>query len=189
MKKYIQFNIGLFLTFLFFILIIHPENKQKIDTVKQQETEYIRTVNYLSQKECLTEALYFEARNTTEKERFIIAEVLLNRVKHKNYPKTICEVVFQPYQFSYRNLYIGYNHIILPKKSDIYSKVDQKALSNIEKIVDKVLSQDKNTFIADNVLFYHTKDINKKPKWSESPKKKKIHLDKGMKHVYYALLK
>jgi hypothetical protein len=42
---------------------------------------------------CLTEALYFEARGETIEGQYAVAEVILNRVEHANYPGTICGVV------------------------------------------------------------------------------------------------
>ena len=42
---------------------------------------------------CLTEALYFEARGETLEGQYAVAEVILNRVEHANYPDTICGVV------------------------------------------------------------------------------------------------
>ncbi len=44
---------------------------------------------------CLTEALYFEARGEEVVGQYAVAEVILNRVDHRNYPNTICGVVNQ----------------------------------------------------------------------------------------------
>ena len=55
--------------------------------------------------QCLTEALYFEARGETLKGQFAVAEVILNRVDSPLYPRTVCGVVQQRggggCQFSY----------------------------------------------------------------------------------------
>ena len=45
--------------------------------------------------DCLTEALYFEARGESVKGQFAVAEVILNRVKSPLYPDTVCAVVNQ----------------------------------------------------------------------------------------------
>lgn len=47
------------------------------------------------QWECLTEALYFEARGEDPIGQYAVAEVVLNRVDHPNYPNTVCGVVNQ----------------------------------------------------------------------------------------------
>lgn len=43
--------------------------------------------------QCLTEALYFEARGESLKGQFAVAEVILNRVDSGLYPRTVCGVV------------------------------------------------------------------------------------------------
>lgn len=45
--------------------------------------------------ECLTEALYFEARGETVAGMFAVAEVILNRVESPRYPASVCGVVRQ----------------------------------------------------------------------------------------------
>ena len=43
--------------------------------------------------ECLTQAIYYEARNESEAGQAAVAEVVLNRSRHRAYPKRVCEVV------------------------------------------------------------------------------------------------
>ncbi len=50
---------------------------------------------------CLTEALYFEARGEGTAGQKAVAEVILNRVDHPRFPKSVCGVVNQSGQFSY----------------------------------------------------------------------------------------
>ena len=45
--------------------------------------------------ECLTQAVYYEARGETPAGQAAVAQVVLNRVRHPAFPKTICGVVFQ----------------------------------------------------------------------------------------------
>jgi spore germination cell wall hydrolase CwlJ-like protein len=47
------------------------------------------------QMRCLAEAIYFEARSEPEEGQAAVAQVVLNRVKHENYPDTVCGVVYQ----------------------------------------------------------------------------------------------
>lgn len=57
----------------------------------------------VSRKEiyCIADAIYHEARGESVEGQTAVAHVILNRVKSKRYPDTACEVVHQPYQFSY----------------------------------------------------------------------------------------
>lgn len=45
--------------------------------------------------ECLAEAVYYEARGETPNGQAAVAQVVLNRVRHPAFPKSICGVVFQ----------------------------------------------------------------------------------------------
>ncbi len=45
--------------------------------------------------QCLSEALYFEARGETVKGQFAVAEVIMNRVKSARFPDTVCGVINQ----------------------------------------------------------------------------------------------
>lgn len=45
--------------------------------------------------ECLTQAVYFEARGESSAGQAAVAQVVLNRVRNPSYPKSVCGVVFQ----------------------------------------------------------------------------------------------
>jgi N-acetylmuramoyl-L-alanine amidase len=53
------------------------------------------------ERECLAEAVYFEARGEPIEGQLAVAEVVLNRAASEEYPRSICEVVMQPAQFSF----------------------------------------------------------------------------------------
>ena len=52
---------------------------------------------------CVTEAIWFESRGEPVAGKYAVAHVINNRVKSNRFPNTYCEVVNQPYQFSYLN--------------------------------------------------------------------------------------
>ena len=56
-----------------------------MDTAKFKSQEY----------RCLSEAVYYEARSESTSGQKAVAEVVINRVKSKHYPNTICGVVYQ----------------------------------------------------------------------------------------------
>jgi hypothetical protein len=47
------------------------------------------------QYRCLAQAVYFEARGESDAGQRAVAHVVLNRVKDRRYPQTVCGVVFQ----------------------------------------------------------------------------------------------
>ena len=51
--------------------------------------------------DCLARNVYYEARGEPKKGKLAVALVTLNRLDSTKYPKSICSVVFQKYQFSW----------------------------------------------------------------------------------------
>lgn len=49
---------------------------------------------------CIATAVYHEARGETRDGQTAVAKVILNRMYSVHYPKTACEVVYQPHQFT-----------------------------------------------------------------------------------------
>ncbi len=68
----------------------------------QRTRDLVRKTNLVApardtsrQMNCLAEAIYYEARSESIDGQKAVGEVILNRVKHKAFPNTICEVVYQ----------------------------------------------------------------------------------------------
>ena len=57
--------------------------------VPADETSFARAL------QCLTEAVYYEARSESEDGQRAVAQVVLNRVRHTAYPNSVCGVVYQ----------------------------------------------------------------------------------------------
>lgn len=47
------------------------------------------------ERRCLTQAIYYEARNQSLTGQMAVADVVLNRVENRRYPSSICGVVYQ----------------------------------------------------------------------------------------------
>lgn len=61
----------------------------------ESDLDALRPARGNAQWQCLTEALYFEARGEPIEGQYAVAEVILNRVDADNYPNTICGVIEQ----------------------------------------------------------------------------------------------
>lgn len=89
--------------------IVNSTFAKRIVRVKL-ESPAVAEVVKINPKElaCLQANIYFEAGNQSEKGKEAIASVTLNRTKLRNYPPTVCGVVYQRSQFSWTRLR---NHI------------------------------------------------------------------------------
>lgn len=165
-------------------LIINTEIEKS-----QQNITYEIKDKYKEDKLCLKNMLWNEARGVSYKEKQAVLEIAINRSKSPNYPNNICDVIKQPFQFSYLNNK-DKSRIILPENQEIIGKLDQQAYLEIEEIVDSRFQSGTilpNKVLPENTLFYHTKNIKDKPKWSKSKKIKQIVVDKKFVHRYYAI--
>lgn len=111
------------------------------------------------EKVCLACNLYFEARGEQETGIIAVALVTLNRVKSLEYPNSICEVVWQKWQFSWTNDGKP-DQVYSPKLWIVILKIT--GLMMDKKVVVEVPN------ISDDVLWYHRYDIERR--WSKKLK-------------------
>jgi spore germination cell wall hydrolase CwlJ-like protein len=105
--------------------------------------------------QCLTEALYFEARGETLDGQIAVAEVILNRVDSPLYPRTVCGVVKQRggggCQFSY---------VCTGKK-----KMREKASADLAGRIARAMLDGAPRRLTEGATHFHTKGV--KPSWSK----------------------
>lgn len=109
------------------------------------------------QWQCLTEALYFEARGETVKGQFAVAEVIMNRVKSSRFPETPCGVINQgtgrKYQCQFTYTCDGYKEVIS----------EPKAFERVAKVA-RVVMDGMSAGLTGGATHYHTTAV--RPKWS-----------------------
>lgn len=54
--------------------------------------------------ECMAKNIYFEARSEPIEGQIAVAHVTMNRVAHSEWPNNICDVVYEPKQFSWTHM-------------------------------------------------------------------------------------
>ena len=118
---------------------------------------------------CLALNMYHEARNQGKIGMLLVGHVTMNRVKHKNYPNTICKVVYQSKQFSW--VHTIKNHTPIEKK--VWKLAQDLAKQVMNRTFDR----------SNGALFFHHKNIN--PYWSKD-KDEIQKLDKHRSHIFYA---
>ncbi len=109
-----------------------------------------------AQWQCLTQALYFEARGESLKGQFAVAEVILNRVDNPAYPKSVCGVVGQrgggSCQFSY----------VCDGRAD--TMAERGALDRAKRIA-RVMLDGAPRALTDGATHFHTKGV--RPGWAK----------------------
>ncbi len=109
------------------------------------------------QHDCLTEALYFEARGESRQGQMAVAEVILNRVDSADYPNSVCGVIGQggtalySCQFTYR----CDGRPIRFHERDAHRQVAQ--------VAHEMLAGQPRT-LTDGATHYHTRAVH--PSWA-----------------------
>jgi spore germination cell wall hydrolase CwlJ-like protein len=101
---------------------------------------------------CLAKNIYHEARGEPIKGRYAVAQVTINRSKHRKFSGSICDVVFAPYQFSWAN-----NH------SQRWSTPKGASWKDARQIAIDVLENGKRVKGMEKALYFHSKHVS--PGW------------------------
>lgn len=83
-----------------------PEEILRVSN-RRPRLEIVRTNERLRHKSidvfCLAKNIYHEAGVEPVLGKYAVAQVTLNRMRNPKYPSTVCDVVMDPYQFSWAN--------------------------------------------------------------------------------------
>jgi spore germination cell wall hydrolase CwlJ-like protein len=128
---------------------------------------FIPTVKKLkianSERLCLTQAIYHEARGESEKGQWAVANVIINRAMSKKYPASLCGVVFQNADQGFHKCQFTF---ACDGKSDMGTerRAWNRAMRLASAAYDEFRQGERPGVIPGNALFYHT--IAVAPTWS-----------------------
>lgn len=105
---------------------------------------------------CLAMNIYHEARGESIAGQIAVAQVTMNRVEHKSWPDTVCEVVYQKKQFSW-------THTIKD-----HTPHDNDAWETAKSIASTVYTGEEDDYVH-GAVFYHADYVT--PFWAKSYEK------------------
>jgi spore germination cell wall hydrolase CwlJ-like protein len=109
-----------------------------------------------SQVHALALNMYHEARGEGPDGMQMVGEVTLNRVKDPNYPKTVCDVVYQDHQFSWTN------------SSKNKKPKDQASWELAQELAIALLTDDIDLFNNGATHFLNPSKVKRLPRWAHS---------------------
>lgn len=133
--------------------------------------------NTYSEREqwCLSTGIYFEARGESYRGQVAVAQVIMNRTKHRQYPSTICGVVFQ--NSTWRNrCQFSFACDGIPERIN-----NQTAWAVAEEITQKVTSGQLYLTEVNTATHYHANYVY--PHWAP----RLTRLTKIGLHIFYRL--
>jgi spore germination cell wall hydrolase CwlJ-like protein len=122
---------------------------------------------------CMASAIYFEARGESYRGQVAVAQVVMNRLKHRLYPNTICGVVFQGE--SRRNA-CQFSFACDGRPETV---TDKKSWAQAEEIAEKVTSGELYLAEVGKATHYHASYVY--PDWA--PRLKRV--TKIGLHIFY----
>jgi hypothetical protein len=125
--------------------------------------------------QCLTQAVYYEARGESRDGQLAVAQVVVNRAKNPAYPRSICGVVFQgkgtgrACQFSFAC------------DGSTGRRVEARAWARAEQVAQDVLSGNSPSVLEARATHFHTTGV--RPSWSRTL----VRVAQVGAHVFYRL--
>ena len=128
-----------------------------------------------SELKCLADAIYFEARGESRLGQIAVAQVVLNRVKSRAYPNSICGVVYQDRDARHRCQFSFACDGVSDRVADRASW--RRAMT----LAKEIVSSGSRLFLAavGNATNYHATYVS--PQWAGEMKK----MDTIGRHVFY----
>lgn len=144
-------------------------NQSRLDNyIKVKYGHLLKKARYAKRDlKCLSMNIYYEARNQSIRGQQAVADVTLNRVKHKRWPNTVCGVVYQRMQFSWT---INGRH---------YTPRDKDAWKQAKAIAFDILENNGKDRFSDGAVFYHADYVN--PRWNRNM----VKITQIETHIFY----
>jgi spore germination cell wall hydrolase CwlJ-like protein len=150
--------------------LLESEMQEMNNRLKFFELPYEKRKKVMREVECLAKNIYFEAGGEPHSGKIAVAEVTMNRVKSKRYPRTVCGVVYQKTkgtcQFSWvceRGKVVSYN----------------RSWDESIKIAENILISKRNYGIIGNATYFHADYVE--PQWAET----KEFVKQIGRHLFY----
>ena len=154
---------------------------EKFNSLKEKQNlfqgEIITARDRVRQLNCLAINIYREAALEPFEGKVAVAQVTINRSNHRDFPKDICEVVYQKNNYLGKTVcqfswYCNTSHRVRP--------VNQKHYDESYEVAKKVLLENFRLTSMNQALYYHA-DYIAAPQWTKSM----TRIGKIGRHIFY----
>jgi spore germination cell wall hydrolase CwlJ-like protein len=163
---------------IFVTLVVWMVTHDKIQDLKRERDA--RPVTFVTVKErerqlhCMTQNIYYEASHEPAEGKIAVAQVVMNRVAHPDYPKDPCEVIFQKNHF--------YSRVVCQFSWYCDGSMERRAIredlwKESQEAAKLVLLENFRLTGLEDALFYHADYVN--PRWP------KDRVAKIGRHIFY----
>lgn len=152
--------------------MVQPIHVKPVEPVKPKFLSIVDTSEKLRHNKtdefCMAKNIYHEAGAEPTLGKYAVAQVTINRIKSPKYGDGVCEVVFEPYQFSWAN-----------NRHRRWTTPKGEQWEQAKEIAKDVLRDGKRIYGMDDALFYHATYV--RPSWART----KDRLTRIGLHIFY----
>ena len=134
------------------------------------ELSYDNKKKVLREVECLAKNIYYEAGSEPRAGKIAVAQVTMNRVKSKQFPRTVCGVVYQKTRGTCQFSWVCENGKRIRSNS---------AWKESLQIAENILISKRKYDIIGNAMYFHADYVE--PKWADE---KRLIAQIG-RHIFY----
>jgi len=175
--KYMR-SVAFTVAVLFVTMVVWTVTADKIQDLKRERDA--RPITFVTVKErerqlhCMTQNIYYEASHEPAEGKIAVAQVVMNRVAHPDYPKDPCEVIFQKNHF--------YSRVVCQFTWYCDGSMERRAIREdlwleSQEAAKLVLLENFRLTGLEHALFYHADYVN--PRWQ------KDRVAKIGRHIFY----
>ena len=139
--------------------------RRGLEVVKTNQTVNYKKIDVF----CMAKNIFHEAGIEDDLGKYAVAQVTLNRVRNPKYPDTICEVVMDPWQFSWAN-----------DRSIRWTRPRGAAWERSVDIAERVIIEGYRVKGLEKANYYHADYVN--PRW----RKPSAKIAQIGTHIFYA---
>jgi len=155
------------------------ERVQEAKKISEPPADYRRNLKVVKTKEtvefakldvfCMAKNIFHEAGVEDELGKYAVAQVTLNRMANPKYPKTVCDVVMDPFQFSWAN-----------DRKIRWTRPKGSTWNESVRIAEKVLIKGYRVKGLEQANYYHADYVA--PRW----RKPEAKIAQVGAHIFYA---
>ena len=134
------------------------------------ELSYEKKQRVMRDVECLAKNIYFEAGSEPRAGKIAVAEVTMNRVKSKQFPRSVCGVVYQKVKGTCQFSWVCQDGKVIRSRA-MWKESTQ--------IAENILISKKKYGIIGNAMYFHANYVN--PSWANE---KQLIAQIGA-HIFY----
>ena len=163
---------------IFVTAVVYMVTQDKIQDLRTERDARPATFVTVKERErqlhCMTQNVYYEASHEPAEGKIAVAQVVMNRVAHPDYPKDPCQVIFQ------KNVF--YSRVVCQFSWYCDGSMERRAIREdlwleSQEAAKLVLLENFRLTGLEHALFYHADYVN--PRWQ------KDRITKIGRHIFY----